>query len=72
MKDVKEMNIQEIVSELENNGIHVIMVPMALMPDNLVSLDGIGRASVGNILTDIHTALQMIQNRNALNLDPFI
>ena len=69
--DVYGMSVQEVIDELQSVGIQVTMVPMALMPDNLISLDGIGREPFGTVQTDIYTALQHIKNRSRIAYDPF-
>lgn len=62
---------QEVIKILEENGIRVVMKPVALLPDNLESYHGIGRQSVGVIETDIYDALMKLEIRHKVIGDPF-
>ena len=61
---------QEVIRILQENGIQVIMKPIALMPDNM-SIEGFGRQSVGFQQMDIYDALRRLENRAKISIDPF-
>lgn len=62
---------QEVIKILEENGIRVIMKPVALLPDNLERCSGIGRRNIGVIETDIYEALRKLEIRKKVIGDPF-
>jgi hypothetical protein len=68
---IEVMSEQEVIRLLQENGIQVIMKPMALIPDNLESYDGIGRQPVGVIQVDIYDALLKLEVRKKVIGDPF-
>lgn len=57
---------KEIIEELNYHGIEVIMKPMALLPDNLVEHNGIGRKSIGTVLVSLNEALECVKRRNSV------
>ncbi len=65
------MSEQEVIQILQENGIQVVMKPVALLPDNLESCYGIGREPVGVIQMDIYEALHKLEVRNKVIGDPF-
>ena len=69
--NIEVRNEQEVIRILQDHGIHVIMKPMALLPDNLESCDGIGIPSVGIIEMDIYKALEKLERRKRIIPDPF-
>lgn len=60
----------EVISILRENGIEVIMKPVAMIPVGLHYQDGSGR-EIGVVETDIYDALQKLENRRRVLGDPF-
>ena len=69
--EIEMMSEQEVIRVLQENGIQVIMKPMALIHDSLESYDGLGRQPVGVIQTDIYDALRKLEVRKKVIGDPF-
>jgi hypothetical protein len=68
---IELMSEQDVIRHLQENGIQIIMKPMALIPDNLESYDGIGRQPVGVIQMDVYEALRKLEVRKKVIGDPF-
>lgn len=66
---INTMSEEEVIKALQDNGIQVIMKPVALLPMNLAEFDNM--QPIGVIQTDIYTALEKIENRKKIIGDPF-
>lgn len=71
LRNTKLRNEKETIEALEANGIQVVMRPVALLPDNLDSLHGIGRKPTGTVETNIYEALEKLEIRIKVMGDPF-
>ena len=70
IENIENKSQEEVIEILHNNGIQVIMKPVALMPDNM-SVEGFGRQSIGVEQMDIYDALRRLENRSRIAKDPF-
>lgn len=68
--NIETKSQEEVIEILQNNGVRVIMKPVALMPDNM-SAEGFGRHSIGVEQMDIYDALKLLENRARIAKDPF-
>ncbi len=62
---------QEVIKILQENGIEVIMKPVALLPDYQVNNYGFEGKTNGIIETDIYEALKRLEVRKKFIKDPF-
>jgi hypothetical protein len=61
----------DVIKELQELGIRVINIPMALVDDTLVSPSLFGEKSNGSVVMDIREALEKIKIRKSIIGDPF-
>lgn len=69
--NLERISQQEAIEILKENGIKVIMKPVALLPDNLAHYSMMGMKSLGYVETDIFDALNRLQIRHKVIGDPF-
>lgn len=70
IENIETKSEQEVIEILQENGIQVVMKPIALMPDNM-SVEGHERINIGTKEMDIYDALKRLQNRARISKDPF-
>jgi hypothetical protein len=61
----------EVITILRNNGIEVVMKPVAMFPQGVHNDDGTGGRIVSFIEIDIYDALSKLNGRASIARDPF-
>lgn len=61
---------KEIIKILEENGIRVVIKPVAFLPDNY-SVNNYNRESMSYTEHDIYEAIRILENRRKILIDPF-
>lgn len=69
--DIRMLPENEVIKELEDHGIKVTYRPIALLPNTLEAVHGIGQPHIYDIEIDIYEALEQVRRRSKIMKDPF-